>query len=181
MSKYDYLYHIKCKAKAVARSTSTSLAVVQNQLAISGGFQHFHELRNVAKATPKDIRLMRIALGTDDLFEVIYEDPTYGELGLLLDEVMSDSIAETNADGFGLEELEVTSARYDESKGIATLETEITYAGDQDPNKPFLGSSFYINAFISLTRRNSSWSLAIDALDVVSSVTDQELDWQQRA
>lgn len=49
---------------------------------------------------------------------------------------MSVAIAETNADGFFIDDLEVTSTKFITNNGILLISTSLQYTRDQIPDKP---------------------------------------------
>lgn len=180
MPKYDFLSLIKNKAKTAARDKSIKLSIAQEQLAKSGGFQNFYELRKVASNNSTDIRLMRLALEVDDLYEVIDKDSILYELALTIDDLMSDTIAGTNAGGFQITGLDVNESSYNEDSGTATIEAKITYAGEPDPDRVFSGSSFVLTAVVPIMLRSGIWTLIDDDLKIIEPISDQERDWQKQ-
>jgi len=176
MSQYSYINLIKREAKAYGKSHGIPLAKAQEHIARDSGFAHFHEMVAVSKSNPNDQRLMNRAVGLTDFNEILFEDPIWGALDFLVEDALSGPIAETNAGGFLVENLEVSSADYDESNGIATLEVYFEYQGEQDEDRVWHGAGFYIHGQIQLIFRDG-WSLVEDdALLITEFKTDQDLD-----
>ena len=71
MSNYSYLNLIKRQAKAYARAHGLKLSAAQEQLATAFNFADFHELTTVAARNLADPRMMRAALGTSNLGELV--------------------------------------------------------------------------------------------------------------
>ncbi|MFD2883248.1 hypothetical protein ACFS4T_11855 [Pseudomonas lini] len=102
------------------------------------------------KANPSDPRLMRRAVGVSNLEDVLYRDSIWAALGSLVEDAFSGAIADTNATGFTIENLEISSADYDETNGMLTLEVYFEYQGEQDLDRVWHGSEFYVDAQIQL-------------------------------
>jgi hypothetical protein len=181
MPHYDYLSIVKRQAKGLAKSQSIKLTLAQQRLATQAGFQHYHELQAVAGSNPNDSRLMKAALGTNDLDGVIYDDLIYEELDSLVEDQMAGAIAETNAVGFTIEDYESESANYDPQTGFLTIIASLSYSGEKDPEKVFSGSEFFLEVQIRLFRSMHQWEFANkDELVIISSKSDQDLDWAQQ-
>lgn len=181
MPSHDYLSLIKRQAKLLAKTKSIKLSAAQASIASSGGFDHYHELQQVAKNSPNDIRLMRLALQTDDLAEVIYEEHIYSQIDPLLENELSSQIALTNAEGFYIDELVVEEAEYGLDTGVLSINADISYTGDQMPDRPYSGTAFKLKVVINLFRQVSQWEFWDDeAFQIISAVSDQELDWQEQ-
>jgi hypothetical protein len=179
MSHFSYINLIKREAKKHGKSNGMTLALAQERIARDSGFAHFHEMIAVSKSNPHDERLMIRALGLTNFDEVLYQDPIWAALDLLVEDALSGPIAETNAGGFLVENLEVSSAEYDDSSGIATLDVYFEYHGEQDEDRVWHGSAFYIHGQIQLIYRDG-WSLVEDeALLITEFKTDQDLDHEQ--
>lgn len=67
------------------------------------------------------------------------------EIAVAVEEELSDLIATTNADGFTIEDLEITDAFYDDTKGILHLEVAFLYQGDQLPDHVYSGTEFEVD------------------------------------
>jgi hypothetical protein len=136
---------------------------------------------SVAASNPSDSRLIKAALGTTQLTEVIYESTIFDQFQLILEESMSGEIADTNASDFMIDDCEFETAYYDEHTGILTLTGSITYAGDQDPDQVFSGSTFYMDVEVRLFRAVDHWEFADeDELIISSCKSDQDLDWESQ-
>jgi hypothetical protein len=177
MNQYSYFNLIKREAKAYGKSHNISLAVAQEHIAREAGFAHYHEMLVVSKSKPDDPRLMLRAVGLTNFNEILFEDPLWGDLDFLVEDVMSGAIADTNATGFTVENLKVYSAEYDESTGIATIDVYFEYQGEQDPDRVWHGAAFYIHGQVRLNFRDG-WSFVEDedALVMTDVKTDQDLD-----
>jgi len=181
MSQYSYINLIKREAKSYGKAYGIPLAMAQEKIARDSGFAHFHEMVAVSKSNPNDQRLMIRAVGLTNFNEILFGDPIWGDLNLLVEDELSGPIAETNAAGFIVENLEVYTANYDESNGIATLEVYFEYQGEQDEDRVWHGAGFYIHGQIQLIFRDG-WSLVEDdALLITEFKTDQDLDHEIEA
>jgi len=179
MPKYTYLNLVKRKAKALSKTKEIKLHEAQYILASKAGFRHYHELQTVAASTPNDPRLMRAALGTNHLTEVIYEDGLYQKLSSIFEDSMSSEVADTNATMFTIEDYEPTNASYDPQTGILTIIASISYVGEHEPDQVYHGSSFYLDVEIRLFRAVDHWELTHeDSLVINSCMSDQDLDWE---
>lgn len=175
MSKYSYFNLLKAEAKAFAKSNTLPLSAAQEQLASQAGFASFHELTTVAIRNPSDPRLMEAALGTSDLGEVVYEHDIFFELDSLVEDCMSSEIADTNAYAFGIEDLHVLLASYDEQVGVLSLQVSFEYSGEQDQDRTYHGSAFYIDAIVRLCRRNGVWTFSDpDGLEIIRGESDMD-------
>lgn len=138
----------------------------------------------VAKKSSQESRLTKAAFGLSDLGSAVFEDEIDFALDSLLEEELSGAIAETNAYNFSLQSIDVGSTHYDEHVGILTLNAELEYCGDQDPDRPYHGTSFFIKAEIRLKWTSDGWELLEDEpLTIESCTTDAdkdreaEMDW----
>lgn len=61
---------------------------------------------------------MRLALQTDDLKEVVYGEGLYEQIDHLLKDELSTYMAETNADGFCMDQLTVDKVAYNQTSGV---------------------------------------------------------------
>ncbi|TMU77619.1 hypothetical protein FGA82_17115 [Pseudomonas fluorescens] len=176
MNQYSYLNLIKREAKAYGKSHGISLALALEHIARESGFGHYHEMVAVSKTNPNDQRLMLRAVGLANFNEILFEDPLWGDLDSLVEDALSGPMAETNATGFIVENLEVSSADYDESTGVATLEVQFEYNGEQDQERVWHGAGFHLEGQIQLIFRGE-WSLVNDdALLITAFKTDQDMD-----
>lgn len=178
MSKYSYLNLIKRHAKARARAHGVKLSAAQEQLAAESGFADFHELTTVAARNPDDPRLMKRAIGKSNLGDLVEEESVYQALESEVEDTLSGAIAETNAYAFTIEDLEVIEAVYDASTGTALLTVAFSYAGEQDPDKVYHGSTFYVDANVRLQRRDGTWALLDeDGLEIFGCERDVDRDY----
>lgn len=180
MPNYAPLDLIKRQAKALKKTSGQTLAFCQEQIAVDFGFSDFHEVTTVAKRDPDDVRLIRAAFGVEELSEVIYLPPVYSALESEFDDVMSGPMAETNAYDFIVEDLEVTASVYDHATGVLTLDLSCQYIGAQDPDRPYSGTSFFLDAIIRLARRDNQWTPIEEDpwLEIISSERDDEREYR---
>lgn len=157
MSKFSYINILKSEAKNLAAQSGMKQSLALEQVALRSGFSSYHELATVARKNPKEIRLMKAALGTDDLSQVVFQDDVLDIINDVVEEMLSAEAAETNAEGFMIEDLEVNDAGFDESTGILFIEIAFDYSGDQDSDRVYHGSTFHVSATLMLARRNSEW------------------------
>lgn len=178
MLKYSYLNLIKRHAKTHARAHGLKLSAAQEQLAREFGFADFHELTTLAARNSNDPRLMRAALGTSNLGDLVEEESVYQTLESEVEDALSGAMAETNAYDFSIEDLEVIKATYDASTGTALLTVAFSYAGEQDPDRVYHGSTFYVDANVRLQRRDGSWELLDDdGLEILGCERDVDRDY----
>lgn len=178
MNKYSYINLIKHQAKSLAKTANLKLSTAQEQFSLTHGFSCFHELTTIAKHNKNDPRIMMAAIGTNDLENPIFEESTFYALESEIETLMSGSIAVTNAYSFILEDLEVTSKTYDANTGVLTLKTSFQYSGEQDPDRAWCGSAFFLNADIQLIRRHSNWRPHTDNwVKITTSESDQGRDY----
>lgn len=145
MPVFDYLSLIKRQAKALSKQTSVPLHAFYQDIAVEGGFKNYHELNAVAKTNPDDIRLMRVALQTYELSDIILcEWEVYdGELAKYV---------------WGYHDLRVTSSEYDKSSGVLTTHADVVHWSDR----------VYLRVVIRLFRDVNRWKLHhTDPLDIV--------------
>ncbi len=176
MSNYSYVNILKHRAKSLARDESILLAAAHERVAMAAGFAHYHELNAVAKRYPDDPRLMKAALGVTVLKDALYEDDVYAAFESEADDLLSDAAGETNATGFIVEALAVSESVYDPVNGLLTLYVSFAYEGDQDPDRMYHGSAFYLDALIRLVRREDEWRFAEDGLEILAGKSDKDLD-----
>lgn len=180
MSKHTYFDAFKRRAKAFARNHALKLSVAQEQLAKQAGFTNLHDLTIVTKRSPSDPRLVRAAFGVEDVGELIYEEPSYGELNMELGDALAGDIAETNAYAFGLDDLVVSSSIYDADTGQVLIDVTFQYTGEQDADKVYHGATFYVVATVRLHWHDCSWHLSDDdGLEILECENERDLDYRQ--
>lgn len=164
MSKYTYSNVLKSKAKLLSKTSNLKLSEAQEITAKHYKFSNFHELTTVAKRNPNDKRLMLAALGATELTELLHinDDYLYYELAHRLDDYMAESIAETNALGYGLDYYECTDETYNTDTGVVTLNLTVDYSGEQDEDKMYHGSAFEVELIIRLKCIDSIWEFQPD-------------------
>ena len=173
--KFDFFSIIKRSAKAWAQQHQKPLHEAQEHLAKTSGFANFHELTAVANTNADDARLLKAAMGISRLEDAIYENEVMAELELLVEDMMSGATAETNAYLFGIEDAGVTSSTYNPLNGVLTLGLSFSYAGEQDPDRVYHGTTFYVTASLDLFRKDGAWLLSAgDALTILTSESDQD-------
>jgi|SRR5690606_5319445 len=176
---YSCLNIIKSFAKDLRSTDSIKLSEAQEAISRRAGFASFHELIAISKRNPMEKRLMAEALGVSDLKEVVYENDVLSELETILESDLSGEIASTNACCFTIEDLEVIDASYDDSIGQANLHVAFAWQGEQDPDRPYSGTTFYIEGVLVLMRRNREWSIAReDGFVITSFESDQDRDYE---
>ena len=176
MSNYSYFNLIKSQAKKLAQEQGLKLSVAQERLATSLKFKDFHELTTVALRHPGDIRLIAAALGSSDPSDVIYGNPVYERFCEEIDDLLSGETADTNAYDYTCEDFEVKSSSYDETKGLLVLEVSLTYSGEQDQDRPYAGSEFYLDVEVTLARRSGEWLFEEGWVAITKIQTDQDRD-----
>ncbi|WP_339530205.1 MULTISPECIES: hypothetical protein [unclassified Pseudomonas] len=176
MSNYSYVSILKRRAKSLSRDTSISLAVAQGHVSLAAGFAHFHELNVIAKRKPDDPRLMKAALGIVILSDAIYEDDVYSAFESEIDDLLSDAVGETNATGFTVKGLSITDSTYDIEVGVLTLRVSFAYEGEQDQDRMYHGSAFYLDAQVRLVRRDDEWRIAEEGVEILAGESDKDRD-----
>jgi hypothetical protein len=180
MSRYSYLNLIKRKAKAYGLAQGIPLSKALELVSRDAGFSNYHEMGVVATANPHEPRLMLHAVGLTTFDDVVFEDPIWEGLYSLVEDAMSGAIADTNAWDYSVENLEVTSYVYNDSNGVATLELSFEFQGEQDEDRPWSGSNFFLDAELLLIFRDS-WSLAEDDPLTIKEVTcDRDIDHEDQ-
>ena len=178
MAKYSYLNLIKRQAKQLGCSSGIRLSAAQEQLAASSGFSDFHELTTVAKRNSADPRLITAALGMGRLSDLVEEENIRQALESELEDALSGAIAETNAYDFAIDDYEVVEASYDASTGVVLLKVAFSYAGEQDPDRAYHGTTLYVDANVQLQRRGGLWELLEEnGLEIIRCDRDVERDY----
>lgn len=178
MSKYTCLDIIKTKAKSMVDATLTHAQALES-IAKNAKFANYHELVKVAKVTPLEPRLLMAAFGNSDLKDVIYSyydtynDGPYADF----ESAVENDIASTNADGFTVDDLTVTEALYDDTKGLLDLKVNFTYQGEQMPDHAFSGTSFNFDAAVSLLWRDEKWFFVDEDFEITNAESDVDSDW----
>ncbi|MBB6157055.1 hypothetical protein HDC30_004304 [Pseudomonas sp. JAI115] len=176
MSNFSPLNIFKSQAKQLVRDQDVKLSVAQETLARKAGFADYHELAVVAQRNPEDPRLMMAVFGVRDFSEAIYENDIYTALDLELGEQLSGAIADTNASGFTTNDLYVGTAEYNGITGVLTLVVKLTFQGEQDPERMYSGTAFFLTATVELLRRDGKWLLADEGVSISSGESDADRD-----
>jgi hypothetical protein len=94
---------------------------------------------------------------------------------------MSESIADTNAGGFEIDNLQVIQTQYDPTQGLLTLTLSFDYSGEQMPDKMWAGTTFYFQkTLLCLYWRGSSWVFDdYHPFEVLESDSDRDRDYQE--
>lgn len=183
MSDFSPISIIKSQAKQHAREQDMKLSAAQEALARQAKFEHYHELVVVAQRNPTDPRLMLAAFGVRDFKDAIHADDVFSEFDSELEEMLSEARAETNASGFTISQYEVETATYEDATGVLRLGMSITYEGQQDPDRVYHGSAFFLQAQVELIRRDGAWLLSEDGVSIISGDSDVDRDrrdeWDQ--
>lgn len=180
--KYSPHKIIKRRAKQQATAQGIPLAMALEQLAKQYGFAHNYELAKVAKKNPTDNRLLKAAFGVDTFDDVIYEEPLYTNFIMFIEEEMSGAIAETNAEGFEVEDLHVNRYQYDPQSGLLTLNLSFKYSGSQMPDKPWCGNEFdFLDSRLRLYWRDDQWDFDfVETFEVLESDNDRARDYRDQ-
>ena len=176
MSGFDYLSLIKRQAKSLAKNKSIKLSAALASIASQGGFSHYHELQKVAAKRPTDPRLMRLALQTNNLDEVVFNKSIYGQIRPILENELSYYVA-VKASGFSIDDLVVEEAIYDQSTGVLSTYADIKCVGTLKPGQPYSSTEFDLNVVIRLFRHVNHWDFTeSDSFEITGIVGDQDLD-----
>lgn len=188
MSQYSCIEIIRTRAKKMVRSnTAPTHTQALKFIAQNSNFSNYHELAQVAKNTPLEPRLLMAAFGDSHFEDVIYNlygsytDGPYPSLEIAAEEELSGFIATTNADGFTIEDLEITDAFYDDTKGILHLDVAFLYQGDQLPDHVHSGTEFEVEAKVRLSWRDEKWNFINEDFEVINVVSDSERDWYEES
>ncbi|MYM63317.1 hypothetical protein [Pseudomaricurvus sp. HS19] len=176
MSKFSCINILKSQAKELASEHGLQLSAALESVAKQSGFSSYHDLATVAKRDPREVRLMRAALGTDDLKEVVYEKDVFQAIDSLVEDALSSDIAMTNASGFVVDNLVATDVDFDERTGALYTEISFEYCGEQDPDDVFHGSTFYVSATLGLVRRQGEWQVA-EPYGIELHSVERDVDW----
>ena len=155
-SPYDL---VKRQAKALAREFGIPRMQALEQLARRAGFADLHEMSTVARRAPLERRLLLAAFGIErwkalEDHVLVHE---IDELNRFVEEDMSGAVAETNAVGFYIDDYAVGGGRYDIDTGLLQLRVDVHYAGDPDPDRTYLGSSFDCTYGVRLHWSGADW------------------------
>ena len=180
MQKYSPLSLFKRKAKVLAKAQNLKLSAALDVLAEQSGFNHWHAVQAVAKASPSDPRLLKAVFGIQDLSEAVYGS-VHSDIDLLLEDQLSGEIADTNASMFTIDELVTHHVNYDHGTGILAVQANVSYAGEQDPDRVYHATAFYFEALIRLYWNGARWILANDDPIAIRNLeSDQDRDWRQQ-
>lgn len=184
MSDFSPLSIFKSQAKQHGRQHDMKLSAAQEALARQAGFKEYHELVVVAQRNPTDPRLMLAAFGMRDFKVAIFEDDVFSELNQELEHMLSGAMAETNASKFAIGDTEVETVAYDDATGALILGMSIDWEGQQDSDRVYYGTVFFLKADVNLVRRDGRWSLGEDGVCIITSETDADRDrrtWEDSA
>lgn len=185
MSDFSPLNIFKSQAKQLVRDQDVKLSAAQEMLAQKVGFANYHELSVIAERNPTDTRLMLAVFGIKDFSHAIHEDDVYADLDQELEDQLSGAIADTNASGFTIDALQVEAADYNDATGKLTLGLSLTYQGQQDQERMYHGTAFFLTATVELLRRDGKWLLAEEGVSISSGESDADRDrrseWQHSA
>lgn len=176
MSNYSYVNILKRRAKSLSRDRLICLAAAQEHVSQASGFANFHELKVIAKRKPDDPRLIKSALGVLVLSDAFYDDDVYSAFENEIDELLSDAVCETNATGFTVNGLSITESIYDIEIGVLTLCVSFAYEGEQDQDRMYYGSAFYLDAKIRLVHRDDEWRIAEEGVEILAGESDKDRD-----
>ena len=176
MSDFSPLNIFKSQAKQFVRDQSVKLSVAQETLAQKAGFANYHELSAITERNPIDSRLMLAVFGINDFSHAIHEDDVYVDLDQELEDQLSEAIADTNATGFTIDALEVTTTEYSAATGVLNLGVSLTYQGQQDQERMYHGTAFFLTATVELLRRDGRWLLAAEGVSISSGESDADRD-----
>lgn len=176
MSGYTCLELLKSKAKKQARINGIKQTEALENIAKQAKFSSYHELSEVAKREPLEPRLVLAAMGETSLEEIIYRDEVFTAIEQEVDDKLSGDIADTNAYGFTVENLDAVEVVYDDKRGVLSVKATFEYQGEQDPDRAYSGTSFDVEATMELLLRDDEWSLVEDSFELISveSDTDRE-------
>ncbi|WP_406807885.1 hypothetical protein [Enterobacter cloacae] len=177
MSDYSCQSILKSRAKKLVRIQNIKLSEALENVARDARFSSYHELNEVAKRDPLEQRLVLAAMGENTPEEVIYRDEVFYAIDREVEDMLSSAIAETNAYGFSIENLEATKSSYDSKRGVLTVQARFDYQGEQDPERSFSITSFEIIAIMELLLREDEWSLVEDTLELTSVTSNVNDDW----
>ncbi len=100
----------------------------------------------------------------------------HGEVDMELGDVLSGEIAETNAYAFTIDDYELIQVIQDRNEpDVLRLEANISYVGEQDPDKMFHGSKFDVNAEITLSREGPIEPWGLEDI-IISSAKNETSD-----
>ncbi len=177
MSAYSCFNILKSDAKGLVRAQGFKLYEAQELIARLAKFTNFHDLATVAKRDPMEPRLMAAALGVLDLEEAIFKDGIFSLINYQLSELLSGPMAETNAFGFAVEDLECFGATYDEQNGALLLESTFTYQSQRDPDRGDMRVALYVRADFRLLRRQGKWIPAHDFIEILQCESELDRFW----
>jgi hypothetical protein len=180
MFKYSFFNLIKRKAKTYSEAQGISLSRAQEYIARVAGFANYHEMVVIAKNNCSDPRLMAYAVGLTSFEDILYQDPHWEDFCFLVDDALNAAITDTNASSYSIENLVVSNYDYDCSVGVVTLVVDFEFQGEQHEDRPWAGNAFYIDAEVRLIFREKWSLLEDDALTIINTVSDRDLDFEQQ-
>lgn len=168
----NYLEPFKLRSKFLAKKHGLQLSQSREQLAIDSGFSSFHDLRQTAKKSPRDTRLIMAAFGTNYIDDLLTEQDIFYQLDNILSDELSGAIASTNATGYGIDVIETESYDLSDNGKRLQMQVQINYTGEVDFERPFCGSAFKIKANVNLILTRGIWELTDEPLEIVESASD---------
>jgi len=101
------------------------------------------------------LRKLRAEASPEEIVEEIL--PDFAADLVNSDEQITGAMAETNAFGYGLDEYEILSAEYNESKQQIEFEARLEISGDHDEDKPFCGDAMSVRVSGTIRYSRNGW------------------------
>lgn len=181
MAKFQPINIIKHHAKVLSAQNGVTHNAALKLLSSNNGFANYHEMQKVASKDPLEQRLIMAAFGISSLSDAIHADEVLWEIDGTLDDAMSGAVADTNAFMFTVDGMDAEVEEYDQSTGILTLDVRINYSGEQDQDRPYHGTTFYIDALVKLKWKGGKWSLSDDEEPLTITGCESDVDRDHEA
>lgn len=91
------------------------------------------------------------------LDDLISSDPVFYQIDNAVEDLMSDAIASTNASGFMIDDYEILDSYSNDDMTQYVVTLNVTYSGEQHPDKPWSGDQFHPCVDAYFERENGCW------------------------
>lgn len=166
---------ISKRAKFYAREKGISLTSARLKLAEKYSFQDLHELTKVIKENSYDLRLYKLAFQFQYPEELLIQDDVFNDIYFYLEDYWSGEIASMNAYDFELYFEDVQIEKYDENRGILSLNTDLSFSGTPDSERMYSGHEIFAKVNIMLNRVGDFWEFNNEESEIVSAYNNTEL------
>lgn len=166
---------ISKRAKFYAREKGILLTSARLELAEKYSFQDLHELTKVINENRYDLRLYKLAFQFQYPEDLLMQDDVFYSIYSYLEDCWSGEIASMNVYGFELDFKDVQIEKYDENRGILSLNTDLSFSGTPDSERMYSGHEFFAKVNIILNRVGDFWEFNNEESEIVSAYNNTEL------